>query len=208
MQQALDFGIEGVAHLPRYDPLARGGWQARTAGRARSVFVDRFVPVDGVLDRAVPGTAAQTALQDLRQILAILLGEGGRRHGHSCRTETALKALGFEERPLHRVQLSILGEAFDRRDPAAFGAEGRNYKALDRNPVKPDGARSAIAGIAPLFDAEPTQFAQEGAQALAGRRFARERPAVYVIAHGQLLRRPGYRKVRGECLRRSGRSGV
>jgi len=101
------------------------------------------------------------------------------------------KPWGFEERPLHRVQLSILSETFDRRDLAAFGAEGRNDTALDRNAVKPDGARPAIAGIAALFDAEPTQFAQEGAQALAGCRLARERLAVDVIAHGQLLRRPG-----------------
>jgi hypothetical protein len=32
------------------------------------------------------------------------------------------------------VQLSILGEAFDSRDLAAFGAEGRNDTALDRDP--------------------------------------------------------------------------
>jgi hypothetical protein len=81
------------------------------------------------------------------------------------------------------VQLSILDEALDRRDLVAFGAEGRNNTAVDRNPVEPDGTGPAIAGIAPLFDAEPTQFAQEGAQALTGRRFVRERPAVDVIVH-------------------------
>src|ERR687889_144876 len=183
MQQVVDFGIEGVACLARDDPLARGGGQARSAGRARSVVLDSFVPVDRILDRTVPGAAAQVALQEPRQILTFLLGEVGRRHDHSGRAETALKALGFEERSLHRVQLSILRQTFDRCDLAAFGAEGRNDTAVDRNPIKPDGARPAIAGIAPLLDAEPAQFAQEGAQALAGRGLVRERLAVDVIAH-------------------------
>src|SRR3954471_22415564 len=123
MQQALDLGIEGVAHLPRDDPLARGGGQARSAGLARLVVLDNFIAADRVLDRAVPGTAAQVALQEPWQILSFLLGEVGRRHDHSGCAETALKALGFEERSLHRVQLSILGEALDRSDLAAFGAK-------------------------------------------------------------------------------------
>src|SRR3954454_8470643 len=155
MQQAFNLGIEGVAHLPCDDPLARGGGQGRSAGRARPIMLDSFVPVDRVLDRAVSGTAAQVALQEPWQILAFLLGEVGRRHDHSGRAETALKALSFEERPLHRVQLSILSEALDSRDLATFSAKGRNNTAVDRNPVEPDGTRPAIAGITTLFDAEP-----------------------------------------------------
>ena len=65
------------------------------------------------------------------------------------------------------MQLSVSGEALDGRDLATFGAKGRDDAAVDRDPVEPDGARAAVAGIASLLDAEPTQFAQEGAQALA-----------------------------------------
>ena len=105
-----------------------------------------------------------------RQVLQILGGEGGGRHDHAGRAEPALEPLRVEELLLHRVQLAVPGQPLDGRHLAAFGAEGGDEAAVDRHTVEPDGAGAAVARVASLLDAEPPQVAQEGAQALAGRR--------------------------------------
>ena len=56
--------------------------------------------------------------------------------------------------------------------PAARKAGTRQL--VKRHAVEPDRAGAAIALVAALLDAEPAVLAQEGAQALAGRRLGRE----------------------------------
>ena len=53
---------------------------------------------------------------------------------------------------------------------------------MHRLAVEPDGAGAAIAGVAALLDAEAAVVAQEGAQALAGKRLAEtDRPLMRVF---------------------------
>jgi hypothetical protein len=49
---------------------------------------------------------------------------------------------------------------------------------MERPAVDPDGAGATIALIAALLDAETAVLAEEGAEALARRRFGGKRPAV------------------------------
>jgi hypothetical protein len=84
------------------------------------------------------------------------------------------------------VQLAVLGQPLDGRDLEVFGAVGGDETAMDRYTIEPDGAGAAVARVASLFDAEPSQLTQKGAQALTGGRFLGERLAVDVIGHDSL----------------------
>src|SRR5438876_11362203 len=96
------------------------------------------------------------------------LVKGGRGHDHPGGTETALEALGVEKRLLHRVQLAVPGEPFNRRHLFAIGAEGRIEAAVHRGAVDQHTAGAAVTGVTPLLDSEPAEVTQEGAQALPG----------------------------------------
>ena len=181
VQHPLHRGVEGVAGLAGDDRLGPAGAPTPHAdGRAGLVVLDGAHAVDRVLDGVVAGAAAEVALEMPRQVLASSAVKVGGRHDHAGGAEAALEPLRVEERLLHRVQLAVPGQSLDGRDLAALGAEGGDEAAVDRHAVEPDGAGAAVAGVAPLLDAEPAQVAQEGAQALAGRRLLGERLAVDV----------------------------
>src|ERR1051326_4260457 len=111
----------------------------------------------GLLDRLddvlVPGAAAEVALEAvpdllLRQLVAVRGDERGRRHNHARRAEAALKGMPLPERLLHRVQLAVVGETFDRRNGASVGLDGENGARLHGEPVEVHGARAALRGVA------------------------------------------------------------
>ena len=119
----------------------------------------------------------------MRQIRPLLLAQRGGGHDHAGGAEAALEGLRIEEGLLHRMQRAVLGQPLDGGDLAAGGAEGRHQAGMHRLAVEPDRAGAAIAGIAALLDAEHAAIAQEGAQALSGRRLGGEQFAVDVVVH-------------------------
>src|ERR1700732_3699604 len=62
-------------------------------------------------------------------------------------------------------------------------AKGRNQAAMHRLPVQPNRTGAAITAIATFLDAEPTEFANEGSQALARSRFCFKAFSVNLVAH-------------------------
>src|SRR5262249_44421382 len=123
------------------------------------------------------------------------------------RTEAALKTLRMEESLLHRMQRAVAREPFDGRDLATLGAKCRKQTTVHRLAVDKYRARAAIAGVAAFLDAEPAQFAQERAQALAAMREFRMVRAVDNDAHDVPLAsssRISSAKRRVMCLRHAG----
>ena len=157
----------------------------RFPGRGSSIVLDA---ADGILDGAVAGAATEIALQCAGRSWRSSSAEGGCRHDHAGRAKAALKALGIDERLLHRMQSAVGGESFNGGHLPARGAEGRHQATVDRLAIEPDGAGPAIAGVAAFLDAEPAQ-ARAGRSAGTGRaRVARSNAlAVDVKAHDCLL---------------------
>ena len=121
----------------------------------------------------------------VRQILPRLAVEGRCRHDHACGAEAALKGLRIEEGLLHRVELAVAGEPFDGGDLVPGAAEGGHQAGMERHAVEPDGAGAAVALVAAFLDAEEAELAQEGSEALTGRRLRREGPAVHGEIHAE-----------------------
>ena len=181
VQQALNGGVHRVARLAGQDGVGKRVRQAGAAGLAGQVLLDVDPAVQRVLDRAIARTAAEVALQGMRQIVLVRLECGrGRGHDHAGRTVAALEGLGVVEGLLHRMKRAVLGEPLDGRDPAAFAAEGGHEAGMVGLAVDPHGAGAAVAGVAALLDAEHFKVAQEGAQALAGFRLGGVAPAIDV----------------------------
>src|SRR5208282_2886056 len=132
----------------------------------------RAQPANGVFDRAIAGAAANVALERPGEILQLRLVQARSRHDHARCAEAALKALCLQEGLLHRMQLAVARQAFDRRDRAALGAIGRKEARMHRVAIDHHGAGAAIAGIASFFHAETAEFAQKRAQALSGPRLS------------------------------------
>jgi hypothetical protein len=89
-----------------------------------------------------------------------------------------VKARRVHESLLHRMQLPVIRETLDSADFAAFRAKRRDQAAIHRRSVNPDSACATVAGITAFLDAEPSEFAWESAQTLAGPRFFCERLAI------------------------------
>ena len=140
-------------------------------GAASSIVGDA---VDGILDRAVSGAAAEVSLQCARQVLLLLLGERRRGHDHARGAEAALEAGGVAELSLQRMQVLRRAEALDRGDLATLGAERGRDAAVHRLAVEPDRAGAAIACVATLLDADVAEVAHECAQALSRPRLLAE----------------------------------
>ena len=51
------------------------------------------------------------------------------------------------ERLLHRVQLAVRGESFDRRHLMTVGLDSEHVAGLDAPAVQVDGAGAAVAGV-------------------------------------------------------------
>src|SRR4051812_21668454 len=209
MQQAVNLRVERVARLAAHDIGA--SWRRQAAaecGAGLDVLLDIGLAEQRILDRTIPGAAADIALQRHAEIGALRLVQRGAGQDHAGGAEAALKTLRIEEGLLHRMRPAVTAEAFDRRDRAPVGAEGRDQAAMHRVAVQQHGAGAAIAGVAALLHAEMAELAQERAQALAGARALRKRLAVDVEAHGGGAPRSSSRISSASrsviCLRQSG----
>src|SRR5690606_14268595 len=189
--------VERVPHRPGDDPAPRGGRgvlperaflaRRRSLARAGRGAGGVAAAEDRVLDRAVPGAAAQVALEVARQVLALRVVERRGGHDHPGGAEPALEALRVEELLLHGVQrvaraVRVVvarararpvagarggGEALDRRDLVARGAPRRVHARVHGDAVDVHGAGAAVARVAALLHAERALLAQVGPQALA-----------------------------------------
>ena len=170
MQEAIDGDIHRVAGLAGQDGVGKGIGQAGAECIARHVLLDVALALKGVGDRAIAGTAADVALERVRQVgLVRLVERGGRRgHQHAGGAVTALEGLRVVKGLLHRVQFAVLGQTFDGRDLAPLGAKGGDQAGMERFAVDMHRTGAAIAGVAALLHAEDLEIAQEGAQTLAG----------------------------------------
>jgi hypothetical protein len=94
--------------------------------------------------------------------LGIALEELRRGHDHARRAEPALQPVLLPEGVLDRVQLAVLGHAFDRGDLRAVGLDGQHGAGLHRLAIQMDGAGAALARVAAHVRArEPGQLADE-----------------------------------------------
>src|SRR5438093_2374699 len=183
VRQPPDSQIHGVAGLPGDDRLAERIRQARAAGFPGHILLGRADAMDGILDGAIAGAAAQVALQHMGQIRSLLVVERGDRHDHAGRAKSALKRLRVQKGLLHRMQSALARQPLDRGDLTSGGAEGRHQAGMHRHSVEPDRAGAAIPGVAALLDAEAAVIAQARAQALTRLRLSTEFLAVGGIVH-------------------------
>jgi hypothetical protein len=107
----------------------------------------------------------------------------GCSHDHAGRAEAALECLGTHKGLLHRVQVAVLRQAFDRGHFASGGTEGRYQTGMHRLSIEPNGAGAAIPGVASLLNAKAAVLTQEGTQALAWARLGFE--PVMIDAKGE-----------------------
>src|ERR1700730_18159083 len=128
-----------------------------------------------VVNAVITGAAAKIALQEARQVLARFRIEGRGGHDHAGGAEAALKGLRIEKGLLHWVQLAVACKSLDGGDLAPRGAEGRRKARGERLSIHKAGARATTALVAAFLDAEKSESAQESAQALARKRFRRDR---------------------------------
>src|SRR3954463_4528995 len=193
MQQAVNLRVERVARLAAHDIGA--SWRRQAAaecGAGLDVLLDIGLAEQRILDRTIPGAAADIALQRDAEIGALRLVQRGAGQDHSGGAEAALKALCIEESLLHRMRAAVSAETFDCGDGAPLGTEGRDQAAMHRLAVQQHGAGAAIAGVAALLDAEMAELAQERPQALACLRRLRKGFAFDLDAHGSACNSPRF----------------
>ena len=189
MQQALDGDIHRVARVARQDCVCEWIGQVGTQRVAGDVRLDVALAVESIVDRAITGAAAQVALEGVRQVGLLFLGQGGRSHDHAGGAKPALEGLRVVEGLLHRMQFAFWRKAFDRGDLAAFAAERGHQARMEWLAVDMDRAGTAVARVTAFLDAEHFEVAQEGAQALAGLRLGCVEPSVhFVLAHESSVR--------------------
>ncbi len=90
----------------------------------------------------------------------------------------------MQEGLLHRMELAVARQSFDRGDGAVRGAIGGKQTRVYWIAVDQHGAGAAIAGVAAFLHAETSEIAQKCAQALSGPRFGGVALSVDQKGHG------------------------
>ena len=175
--------VEGVAGRSGDDRRAERVAQARAGRFAGDVFLGFADAVDGIVDAAVAGAPAQVAFEMVREIGLRRIVERAGRQDHAGRAVAALETARVEEVLLHRMELAVLRQPFDRRDLTVRAAKRGHETAMEWFAVDQHRARAAIARVAAFLDAVPAEIAQKGAQALAGLGLGREFLAVDGVVH-------------------------
>ena len=128
-------------------------WVAVTGHLLRWSARGRRRVLHGLHDVVVARAAAQVALEPEPDLLLggvrVLLQQVDALHDHPGRAEAALQPVALPERLLDRVQLPVRGQPLDRRDVGAVGLDRQHVAGLDAAAVQVDGARPAVAGVAP-----------------------------------------------------------
>ena len=99
--------VHRVARPAGDDRFAERVRQARAAGLAGDVCLGCGNALEGIVDRTIPGAAAEVAFQRVRQVRPLLLVERGGRHDHARGAKAALEGLRVEEGLLHRMQRAV-----------------------------------------------------------------------------------------------------
>ena len=102
MREACDFGVERVARRSLHDERPRRRGQAPAKGFAGLDLLDIDFAVEGILDGAIAGAAADIALQRGAEVLPLRLVQRRAGQDHAGGAEAALKRLGVEKGLLHR----------------------------------------------------------------------------------------------------------
>ena len=94
---------------------------------------------------------------------AVCPDELGHIHQYAGTAKAALQSMMVVERLLQRVQLSIDGKPFDRRNRTTVGLHGKHQAGLHRLTVEVDGAGTAysLEGAANMGAGEPGDVANE-----------------------------------------------
>ena len=104
-------------------------------------------------DVVVARAPAEVALEPEADLLLggvrVVAEDVDRLHDHPRCAEAALEGVVLVERLLHRVQRAVLGDALDGRDLVPVGLDGQDVARLHAAPVEVDGARTAVARVAP-----------------------------------------------------------
>src|SRR5207253_10182217 len=77
-----------------------------------------------------------------------------RRSSDLGRAEAALEGVGVDEGALHRMQLAVLRDPFDRLDGLSLAGDGERHARVDGTAVDKDGARATRPFIADLLRSE------------------------------------------------------
>ena len=77
---------------------------------------------------------------------------------HAWNAEAALNGAGFDERLLHRIELSVSAQSFDRDDILAIAFDGEHETSVDRTAVQQHRAGAALAFGAAFFRAGQIQL--------------------------------------------------
>ena len=129
--------------------------------------------LDSADDFVIAGAAAEVAgeleadfvLGGVRSLVE--QGFGGDEEAGGA--NAALECSAFEEALLERMQVALLGQAFDGFDRRSFGFDAENDATVDRKAVHQHGASTAVAVVAAfLGPGEPQIFAEDFQQALPG----------------------------------------
>src|SRR6478672_6385194 len=136
-------------------PRSTGG-DRRRAGR----LLDRLDDID------VARTATQVAADALADLglggVRVLAEQPGRLHDHARGAEAALEPVLVPERLLQRVERGAVGHPLDGLDLVPVGLDREDGAGLRALAVEVDGARAAVAGVAPDVGAgQPEVVAQE-----------------------------------------------
>ena len=108
---------------------------------------------------------------------------------HPGRADATLRAAAFDERLLHRVQLSSTNRnCFDRLERAAFDLRYRHETTVHQLPVDQNAARAAFAFATTFFGSGEIQLlAQYVEQTLHGKGFEHSPLAVNVKGYFQFV---------------------
>ena len=121
-------------------------------GHRRQLLMSAAAALNRLDDVVVAGAAAEIAFQPLADLLLrgirVALHQVDRAHDHAGRTEAALQPVMLAERRLHRVQLAVIGQAFDGRDLRLRNLQREDGAALHRHAIHVHHARAALAGVA------------------------------------------------------------
>ena len=187
MKHPVHFHVSGVPGGAGDNGMGERILDAATANVANTIFFHVADARQCILDRVIPGAAAEVSLEAEGEVFLFLVGKTCRSHNHTRGAEPALECLRIEERLLHRVKRTVAGKSLDGFNFPSFRTKCWHEAAVDRFTVKPDRACTAVARVTALFYAEPSQITDKRAQALAGSRLGVKNPSIDFVAHGDFL---------------------
>src|SRR5207244_2658947 len=125
-------------------------------------------------DLLIPRAATEISRQRFADLIArrmrMLVQQRLRRDEESRRAVAALRGAEIGERFLKRMEPTVSGESFDRRDAATLALHTEHETREDRLIVEQDGARTALAELAAVLrPAEIQVLAQHFEQRLVRR---------------------------------------